>query len=85
MVGQYILLLSLGCIYSHYSGRYQGYPGLGYDKKDERGVIYTDSVAQCVQYCRKYPGKYDVDSVYLVYNSYYSIICFSYQNYLTIC
>jgi len=54
MIGQYILLLSLGCIYSHYSGLYQGYPGLGYDKKDERGVIYTDSVAQCIQYCRKY-------------------------------
>jgi len=55
MLGQCILLLSLGCIYSHYSGRYQGYPGLGYDKKDERGVLYTDSVAQCVQYCRQYP------------------------------
>ena len=58
MIGQYLLLLSLAGIYSHYNGVYQGYPGLGYDKKDERGVIYTDSVAQCIQYCRKYQGKY---------------------------
>ena len=38
-------------------GRYEGWPGLGYDKKDEVSVHYTDSIAGCVHYCRSYPGQ----------------------------